>query len=74
MKGTVRSENTQTSIIVADIILKGCILADAMGLGKTLQVRVDIRRVRILLKAGTDYRAHMDAIKYACSLRSNGLF
>ena len=32
--------NSAKPIIVTDIISEGCILADAMGLGKTLQVRL----------------------------------
>jgi len=43
--GTIRKY--ANPIIVADIISEGCILADAMGLGKTLQVRLGVRRVRI---------------------------
>jgi hypothetical protein len=65
MKGTVRSENTQQSWFLLILFWKGCILADAMGLGKTLQVRPNLSKARTFTKAGTDYRAHMDAVKYA---------
>jgi len=46
-----------------------------MGLGKTLQVVLGMLvMLEQLLKTGTDYRAHMDAIKYVRCLGRNLLF
>jgi hypothetical protein len=48
MKGTVRSGNTQNPECLLILFWKGCILADAMGLGKTLQVGLRMSSVKAI--------------------------
>ena len=51
MKETVRPKIVKT-VTFADTILEGCILADAMGLGKTLQVGLSMSGRRTITESG----------------------